>query len=457
MNSKSFSKIMYTYIFIVLIMVMSLIVYSDLHVTIDQSIVVITFIINGILIIRNLLKSSRLGYSLKDVVNLFMFLFMFLSPMIQYVTNKFPWWDIHLITDEAIIQANVTILIFLVTYQLSYSLKSKHTNKTAKNNFINRIDVVFNILFLFSIISSSFIILNVGFYNLFSRATYIIDINSSSLSLIVSNSMRAIPVIYVAINLVYLKKNRSVFRKLPFFIGVFLMLLVNFPTSTARFWMASVYLGLFIIIIGRSKNPHFLKFILLFGMTIIFPVINIFRRNTWQEAIILGIDIPRITELFTYGDFDSYSMLTRALLYTDTNGITWGKQLLGNLLFFVPRSIWPSKPIGSGVMIASDLGWKFTNVSCPFVGEGYINFGLVGVILFAIVLGKLSKVADYKYSYSIENNIKNINFVDLYYPFTLGFIFFIMRGDLLSSLSFYLGFMFPIIFLYLFQKIFSIK
>ncbi len=144
-------------------------------------------------------------------------------------------------------------------------------------------------------------------------------------------------------------------------------------------------------------------------------------------------------------------MLVRTIIYVNFHGITWGNQLLGSLLFFIPRKFWPQKPIGSGHTIATDLGWDFTNVSCPYIGEGYINFGILGVILFAITLAVLTKFGDVAYKKSVYSNSKEITIIELVYPFSIGFLFFILRGDLLSSLSYYIGFMVPVILLWLVQ------
>ena len=66
--------------------------------------------------------------------------------------------------------------------------------------------------------------------------------------------------------------------------------------------------------------------------------------------------------------------------------ITWGYQLLGALFFFVPRAIWATKPIGSGAMLASHQPRAFTNIAMPYWGEGYMNFGILGVVIFTIIL-----------------------------------------------------------------------
>lgn len=187
--------------------------------------------------------------------------------------------------------------------------------------------------------------------------------------------------------------------------GSLLMILVNFPSGTARYWTASIYIGLIILILKKFKNPHTFKILIFVGQFVIFPLINIFRNNSFSEVLKLNITIPNPAEAFLKGDYDSYSMLLRAFIHTNVHGVTFGYQLLGNLLFFIPRSIWPSKPIGSGSMVAINFGWQFTNVSMPFIGEGYINFGIIGVILFSVLLAYFTSKFDFYYHKKIEKNI----------------------------------------------------
>jgi len=94
-----------------------------------------------------------------------------------------------------------------------------------------------------------------------------------------------------------------------------------------------------------------------------------------------------------------------AIKYSEIESITYGRQLVGALLFFVPRSIWPNKPVGSGHFVAENMlmtrySFWFTNISMPFPGEGYINFGILGIILFAFILALVSKITDNWYQYN---------------------------------------------------------
>lgn len=458
MHTRGLKKFLYTYMFVCITLIGSIIIFFDIDVINSQGIVILTFILNGMIMLFQLSKSSSLGYSLKDILFLFMFVFMFISPLIQYLENVFPWWDTYLFTDEKIIYANLIIMLFMVVYICGYkiSFNKKIRSDKFKSRRINSIKLVMNIFFVITVLCSMYIIVKTGIGNLFARSTNSLNIKSSSFSLIVSISFRSVPVIYVAMNLLYAIKNKRIYRKIPFILGSILMFIVNFPTGTARFWMASVYLGLLIIIMKKLGNPHLFKILIFIGILLIFPAVNSFRNNTIQMVINNGINIPKPSDAFLAGDFDSYSMLVRAIIYVKSHGITWGNQLLGNILFFIPRQIWPNKPIGSGAFIASKLGWNFTNVSCPYIGEGYINFGILGVIVFAMLLSIISKFADESYARLEKSKGEYISFIEIVYPFSIGFLFFILRGDLLSSLSFYIGFMVPVIILW-FKQLFKLS
>lgn len=454
MYLKSIKNFLSTYIFFCITLIGSIIILFDVKIVNKEALVIVSFIINGVIIMVQLCKKSKLGYSLKEILFLFLFIFMFFSPLIQYIENSFPWGNENLLKCENIVYSNFLImafmLIYIVTYKFSYN-KDGNLKKTRVME-IKNIKLVLDIFFMASILASVYIISKTGLSNLFARSTNLLQIESTSFSLIVTNTFRAIPVIYIAMNLLFKEKNNFIYKKANFILALILMILINFPTATARFWMASVYIGLLIIIKKSFNNKYLIKMLIFIGILFIFPFINVFRNNTILDIINKGIDVKNITDGFLKGDFDSYSMLTRSIIYTNNNGITMGYQLIGNLLFFIPRTMWAGKPIGSGATIAEGLGWNFTNVSCPYIGEGYINFGVIGVMLFAIILGRVTKFGDKTYEYLKDSKNKHISFIEVVYPFSIGFLFFILRGDLLSSISFYIGFMSSLIALNLFQR-----
>jgi hypothetical protein len=409
--------------------------------------VLLTFFLNGSLFTFDLLRTNKIGYSLKDVTLVFFFIFMFLTPLIQYLNGIFPWWTTNAITTQYIIITNIYILIFYVFFSITYYLN--FVNNKRKKEFvflrIGNIKFIINFFLILTVISTTFIILNIGFFNLFSRSTYNFNNISQTLVLIVSNTFRSISVFFVGFNLIYFLKKRKFYNNVFFVIGFLLMVLVNFPLATARFWTATIFIGFLIISKPIFDKPYFFKYLLFAGLFLIFPFLNLFRYLSFFDFNLTFLSFLNFIYDFTQGDFDAYSMLTRAIIYVDQNGTTNGYQLLGPILFFIPRSLWPNKPIGSGSFIATFNEWIFTNVSMPFIGEGVINFGLIGLIIFSIILGFILSSSDYLYISLILSKNKNFSFIEVSYPFTIGFLFFILRGDLLSSSSFFLGFMIPII------------
>ena len=77
----------------------------------------------------------------------------------------------------------------------------------------------------------------------------------------------------------------------------------------------------------------------------------------------------------------------------------------------------------------------------PFPGEGYINFGILGIILFAFILALVSKITDKWYKY---NDLRL--FFSLYVCFHMIFMIFMLRGDLMSSFAYLVGNLLAIFF-----------
>ena len=112
------------------------------------------------------------------------------------------------------------------------------------------------------------------------------------------------------------------------------------------------------------------------AVLIAFPLFNNFR-NLYARQFNFNY------ELFNTGHFDGFQNFSFLL---DEQMVTNGRQLLGSIFFFVPESIWSNKPWGTGTLLAEKLGYSFTNVDMSFFGEGYANFGYLGIALFLVVI-----------------------------------------------------------------------
>jgi oligosaccharide repeat unit polymerase len=226
------------------------------------------------------------------------------------------------------------------------------------------------------------------------------------------------------------------------FIYYLLMLLAVvtcFPTGMPRFAAAAMYIPFMLLIFKytRKKNVFSLMFIL--GLLVVFPFLDIFRVFSEDANVEIGLNF----DMFLEGHFDSYQNFA---LIVSHNIITYGRQLLGVIFFWMPRSIWDNKPIGSGAFAAEKLNFTFDNVSANYFAEGYVNFGLIGIFLFLIVLAYATARLDALYwKYAAGSRY---NYFSVLYTISLGFLFFILRGDLLSSTAYAFGFVFSAMLVY---------
>ncbi|EGR0234012.1 oligosaccharide repeat unit polymerase, partial [Vibrio vulnificus] len=246
--------------------------------------------------------------------------------------------------------------------------------------------------------------------------------NSSSVLLIMTYLGKFIPFFCLMAAISVNNKNRLLVCYL------FLVLLVCvFPFGNARFLVASVYIPLLIICYPKILKGVKGISLFIFSLLVLFPFFDNFRNLNDNEEINF---IPSF-DFFLNGHFDSYQSFLRVL---ENDVVTYGRQLLGVIFFFIPRAVWSDKPSGSGYYISELFNYGFSNISMNYFGEGYINFGLVGVFVFVAVLIYFISVLDS--NFILQFKVNGFNYNSSLYLMLLGYIFFLLRGDLLSSFSF---------------------
>ena len=426
------------------------------------------FFLTSILCVYGILKDfDSHSFSLLIIHYLFIIIFFVIAPMIQISFGKFPW-NTNLSYYE-IITIQFFIILWIVFYNIgTFFGKKKKNNNTANlnNNSLNSFNnIKLFFLTLLSIISAVIIVKNVGFYNLFSRSSSSLTFDgaySKMTTLIISNFTR----ITILFSLVASYINYKNCKKglLFLIINAFLLLLTSFPTGLSRNTAGIIYMGLFAVFYfcDFNKIKDNIKYIALFlvAFIILFPAINVFRNKQISEVNLKDtfiLTINNISNNYISGDYDAFAMIGNVKKYVNINGSSYGKQFVGNLLFFVPRNIWQSKPVGSGSLVFSDFGYQFTNVSCPLIAEWYINFGLFGIIFGGILFGFICSSIDKKY-WLIMNDEKNkLSYTALIYPFLVPAFFFMMRGDFLSTFSYSFSYIFLFWIYYNFLKVNLLK
>lgn len=401
---------------------------------------IVTFLIIGAISVFFIIKEQRERiYSLNLIHWFFISVFFFFTPFIQYSFGKFPLW---LSKEEgfAICSTNLLILTWVVFYQLGYSIKTHRVSSlfsSLKRFEIGKRGVYFSIYLSFIIFISFLLVF--GVKNLFILGAYRTVLNSirfNPLLIIVDKFLRFIPLLSLA-GLILLKNKWANKREWWFILIALILinLLVNNPLASQRYWAGTIILG-FIAILFRKleRGKGYLAAILLIGILFIFPLSNELRYKTVETISFSDFKLSGLKTAYTSPHFDAYEMGVHTIQYVAKEGITWGKQLLGPLLFWIPRALWKGKPVGSGGFVGNYFSYPQTNLSCPLPFEGYINFGVIGLILFAVLIGVLfSSLDEYHWK---ESSAASTELISAYYPFLLGFAFFAMRGDLMSSFSY---------------------
>lgn len=102
---------------------------------------------------------------------------------------------------------------------------------------------------------------------------------------------------------------------------------------------------------------------------------------------------------YARGAFDIYS--SSALIvqtFPDEIDYEYGKSLIPLFLGWVPRSIWPDKPypfsIYANTIRNETLEDRSASIAVGLSGEGYGNFGLLGVLLWSALMGISCRFAD---------------------------------------------------------------
>lgn len=402
----------------------------------------ITSIFIQVYSIINIFDDKEKPFSLKKIFFLFSVFFFGIAPLIQFYENSKMWEQS--LTEEQYFFMNIIIIVILITYNLFYKIFFKTFKAKNKKSIVERLTIQDQLTtsqtaaLIIIALSALLVVLH---FNNFSLSSLLVRTGelkesvstasetSSTQSLIVYNFFRPMVMMCLLYYLYIPKKN----------IGVVILLSIIavatcFPLGIARFATATLYIALLLVLFPSLKRKNLFTFVFIGGLLIVFPLLNNFRTiNSFSE---IGLNNAELS-MFSTEHFDSYANTAQIILNDIT---TNGKQLLGVILFWIPRSIWHDKPLGSGSVLADTLNLKFDNIAVNYFAEGYINFGYIGILLFLVLLAYLTARIDYLFWVRLANNRRNAFYI--VYLILLGLLFFILRGALISAFAYSVGFIF---------------
>lgn len=392
-------------------------------------------------------EALRAPFSLHLAHWVFVYIFFFTAPLIQYKVGMFPWRRLSSADTDTLLAINLALLLWCGTWIAARLVQERGVFRFSVplGPRVSELSVLFTLVLALG--ATVYLISVLGGDALFVRAGYKETLNetfsTSGASLTMDKLLRGVTVAAAAGTL-WLMSKRQV--PLPVRLGMLVaslavLFVANFPLGSGRYWFGAVYLGLALSVIGgRLKSGWPFVLLLVGGLLIVFPAVGDARdADSVPQAVSYVLEDSSREEPLATGDFDAYAMVGYTYEYmSEGSGITYGQQLLGPLLFFVPNEVWPGKPSGSGWTVALERNLSFDNVSSSPLAEGMINFGWIGVPIFALAFSLLFAAIDASYKRA-RSEAKN-SLLCFLYPFWIGFSLLLLRGDLLSSTAFIVGF-----------------
>lgn len=425
---------------------------------------ILNFIVLYFFTIFYLLKENDFSPFLASFV-VFSFLFFIIAPMLQ-IDKYFEeeggkrFFNGLIYSNALVLKTNTLILIFNSTFFLTYFTFNKYFKKVKNKSFNSNIP--FYILIFFGLNILVFFLKFSYLIDKFTLSSYA-NTGSKISSIINAKFLFYLPFAPLVLGINYIKNNWN--SKSNNFYIIFAMVILLFtllifyknPFTARRNALGPVYITLIFFVIPKWINTNFkIVSLLFFSLIVIFPLSSLLTHSdknlsemSFEEITSYKNVKKSISDQFTDLHFDAFLMASTTIDYTEKEGHSFGRQLLPSGLFFIPRAIWTNKPVSSGQLMGEHIQkyhdkkrW-FHNLSNPFVAESYLDFGVFGVISYAILLAFLCL----KFVNWLKTNDPLKQLTAFYFSIHL---IFLLRGDLTNG---FVYFFIPFIAFYTFPKL----
>ncbi|RKN45907.1 hypothetical protein [Streptomyces hoynatensis] len=211
-----------------------------------------------------------------------------------------------------------------------------------------------------------------------------------------------------------------------------LNVIVNNPISNPRYWFLTVLFALLFTLFPRS--PVMYRAALALGVVIALLVFPFSDRFRYDEEGRRPVETDSLLEPLVVKDYDQVGMLANTITYArDGNGHTYGRQVAGAALFFVPRSVWEGKPQDTGFLVGGWMGTDSANLSSPLWAELWLDFGPLGMLGGFLAVGWLAGRTDARYVRRTVDDPSPGNVLAVVVPVIAGYSFILLRGSLLQA------------------------
>lgn len=427
-------------------------VVSESSVTSNQGRYVLSFLIvimSLFALIAQIMRSGKF-YPLSITFWIFSLLWLGLSSLVQIVFNEFNWPGNY--STQIIIRAQIVVLIGFLGFFIGSFLGKNIFNKVNANFWQLGNKIYFSRLVALIFLSYSLSIFLFGRIGDFSfiftgrvLASKSIFGSGVMIGLLTKSFLQVPSFISLTISLQVfialisigkeMARNRNVklFSLILLFLSIMLFSITNFPLYLSRYWLGTIVISIMFIFITRiHRGSLFWIIFWIFAVAVFYPLLSRIRYITNVADLSSEVNLYPIVDYLRSGDFDAFQQIMNTIIYTDLHGFGKGRNFLGASFFFIPRSMWQSKPMGTGMVVAESLGYSFTNLSCPLWAEAFYSLGYIGVFIVLMVYGMLLSFIDHAYNrYGGSNYLLSL-LVAFYMPYQI----FFLRGDLINGIAY---------------------
>lgn len=199
-------------------------------------------------------------------------------------------------------------------------------------------------------------------------------------------------------------------------------LLADNPIATSRARVLAVTMSLVLAAwpLVTPRRFRIFAIVLGFGTLFVYPYADYFR-NDQREARTESIG----TQFLTSPDYAMFQQEINAQVYVRRYGHTDGRQLLGVLGAFVPKSYWPDKPGTTGALVYPQAA-ETLPTSLSIWGWAYVDGGMVWVFVLFFAFGASSTLLETAYRRSPKDRL---SFAGAAVPVFAASQTILLRGD----------------------------
>lgn len=417
--------------------------------TVDVPVFNLASIMVGLIILYSSIHLAQIAASPRQQVIrttfwLFVYVFFGVTPFVQIMVNFFPWGGTYEIA--VLVKTAVIVLVGLIAFDAGHyvlpAVRGVGTPKALQKS-ISKFGVA--LVGIGGLVSAPYLIQQVGGLYVFflPRAlkyqAVTAEIESSAkmllLTRLLSTPMFVSLIAALAIWVALRQQKRAVGFKwkclaLVLFIAT---MVLNNPISTPRFQIGTILLSLFFVLPWRRWSNLMAVGGLIVGLTVIFPFTDLFRSSL-DASLTQRIAETDPTAELIQGDFDAFQVVANTTSVIAYHDHQLGRQITGALLFWVPRTLWPTKPISTGQWVAERKGYHFTNLSAPLWTELYVDGGWILLVVGFLGYGAFVRTLDGWYVASLRDG--RVQIISALAPIFAGYQFFLLRGSLMPAAAY---------------------